>query len=229
MLDFIGYVVTGALVVAIVSSIVAAARTSDHIRVGFIVVASLWAGLAIAAGAAGWFSRSGPPLIGLFLIIPLLVAGLSLLSPAVRSAALSLPLWLLIGLNAGRMFAFLFLALEAEGRLGGPFAFYAGWGDILTAAVALILASLIFRRQTVGRPVLHAWNLFGIADLLLAIFLGVTSAEGSPLQLIHDEPGSAAMTALPFSLVPSFLVPFYLIVHAVIWMRLASTPPRRTQ
>lgn len=58
---------------------------------------------------------------------------------------------------------------------------------------------------------------------MLAIFLGVTSAEGSPLQLIQDPPGSAAMTGLPFSLVPSFLVPFYLIIHAVIWMKLANT------
>jgi hypothetical protein len=42
-----------------------------------------------------------------------------------------------------------------------------------------------------------AWDLFGAADLVLAITLGVTSAEGSPLEIFHTAPGSAAMQQLP--------------------------------
>ncbi|MGB0084890.1 MAG: hypothetical protein WBP94_05895 [Rhodomicrobiaceae bacterium] len=68
--------------------------------------------------------------------------------------------------------------------------------------------------------IIAAWNLFGIADLVLAIFLGVTSAEGSPLQLFYAPPGSAAMQHLPWSFVPAALVPFWLIVHATIWAQL---------
>src|SRR5215813_8036554 len=41
-----------------------------------------------------------------------------------------------------------------------------------------------------------AWNLFGAADLVLAIGFGVTSAEGSPLQ-IFPGPGSEAMQRAP--------------------------------
>ena len=61
---------------------------------------------------------------------------------------------------------------------------------------------------------------FGIADLVLAIFLGVTSAEGSPLQLFHAAPGSEAMQHLPWSFVPTVLVPIFMILHAIIWVRL---------
>ena len=42
-----------------------------------------------------------------------------------------------------------------------------------------------------------AWNVFGLADLVLAIALGVMSGQGSPLQVFHDAPGSAAMQHLP--------------------------------
>jgi hypothetical protein len=52
------------------------------------------------------------------------------------------------------------------------------------------------------------------ADLALAIFFGMTSAEGSALQLFFSAPGSQAMQYLPWSFVPTVLVPFYLIMHA---------------
>ena len=55
---------------------------------------------------------------------------------------------------------------------------------------------------------------------VFAIALGVTSAEGSPLQLFKAAPGSAAMQNLPWSFVPSVLVPFWLILHAIIWVQL---------
>jgi hypothetical protein len=136
-----------------------------------------------------------------------------------------LPLPLLIGLNFGRVFAILFLALGNAGRLAGPFPFYAGWGDIIAGVLAVplaIAASGDWRRNGGLRAAIFAWNLFGIADLVLAIFLGVTSSEGSPLQMFHDPPGSAAMQYLPFSFVPTVLVPFYLIIHAVILARSVS-------
>ena len=67
-------------------------------------------------------------------------------------------------------------------------------------------------------------NLFGIADLVLAIALGVTSAEGSPLQVFHTAPGSEAMQQLPWSFVPTVLVPLWLILHAIIWAQLRRQP-----
>jgi len=92
------------------------------------------------------------------------------------------------------------------------------WGDIITAVLALPMLLLARDPARHALP-LHAWNLFGMADLLLALTLGVTSADGSPLQ-IFPPPGSAAMQALPFSLVPTVLVPVWLMMHGAIFVRL---------
>jgi hypothetical protein len=67
--------------------------------------------------------------------------------------------------------------------------------------------------------ILHLWNAFGMADLVLAIALGVMSAANSPLQ-IFAEPGSQAMQQLPWSFVPTVLVPLWMVLHAIIFVRL---------
>ena len=68
-----------------------------------------------------------------------------------------------------------------------------------------------------------AWNLFGAADLVLAIAFGVMSAEGSPLQLFSG-PGSEAMQHAPWSFVPTVLVSIWLILHAIIAVQLVRSP-----
>jgi hypothetical protein len=64
------------------------------------------------------------------------------------------------------------------------------------------------------------WNAFGTLDLIAAVFLGVTSANGSPLQLFHAGAGSGAVTLLPWALIPAVLVPFYLITHGIVFAEL---------
>jgi hypothetical protein len=114
----------------------------------------------------------------------------------------------------------LFLLLAAAGRLAGPFPHFAGWGDIITGVFALPVAWLAKDVRPRHLNAIAAWDLFGAADLVLAITLGVTSAEGSPLQIFTAAPGSAAIQQLPWSFVPTVLVPFWLILHAIIWAQL---------
>ena len=45
------------------------------------------------------------------------------------------------------------------------------------------------------------------------------SQPGSPLQLIHAGVGSAAITTLPWAMIPAFLVPFYLIGHGIVFVQ----------
>ena len=59
--------------------------------------------------------------------------------PGVRATLLNLPTPLMIGLNFGRVFAVLFFLLALQGRLAGPFPFFAGWGDIITGVFAVPL------------------------------------------------------------------------------------------
>jgi hypothetical protein len=132
---------------------------------------------------------------------------------------LSLPLPMMVGLNTGRVLGFLFLLLAADGRLAGPFPHSAAWGDIITGVIAVPVLWLLKDGVARHTTAIGAWNLFGIADLVLAIGFGITSSEGSPWQ-IFPEPGSEAMQHVPWSFVPTVLVPFYLIAHGIIYAQL---------
>jgi len=186
-----------------------------------------WTGLASGLGAAGLleFSPDLPvPLVGALFAAPLLVVGaLSTASPGVRRALLGIPMHLLIGLNSLRIIGALFLMLAAVGRLSGPFPFSAGIGDIITGVFAIPLALAVARGGALPRAAIARWNLFGTLDLVAAVGLGLTSANGSPIQIFHMGVGSEAMQQLPFCLVPTVLVPFYLITHAVVAAQLIAS------
>jgi hypothetical protein len=129
-------------------------------------------------------------------------------------------LQLLVGLNVVRVGGVLFVLLAFAGRLSGPFPYSAGWGDFVTGGLAIPVAWLAGSKIGVRDRLMVAWNTFGMLDLIVAVTLGLTSRNGSPLQLIHAGVGSAAMTTLPWAFVPTVLVPLFLVVHAVIFARM---------
>jgi hypothetical protein len=221
MLDFIGLIITTALMVLVVNTLTIFIDASRAAKITLAAAIGVWIGLAAAAAEAGWLSVARPiPVVGLFVALPLLAAGLATAWPRAREALLSIPMPVMVALNVVRIFAVLFLALAAERRLTGPFPYSAAWGDIITSVVAVPVLWLLKdddgRRHTTA---IGAWNLFGAADLVLAIAFGVTSAEGSPLQLFPG-PGSQAMQHAPWSFVPTVLVPIWLILHAIIAVQL---------
>ncbi|OFW98172.1 MAG: hypothetical protein A3D94_19295 [Alphaproteobacteria bacterium RIFCSPHIGHO2_12_FULL_66_14] len=225
MLDFVGTIATAALTVFVVGALLIFMDISRNAKLALAALFGLWIGVAAAAAASGVMATSQPfPLIGPFVVAPLLAAILAATWPAGRKAMLSLPLTLLIGLNVGRVFALLFLLLAAEGRLSGPFPYSAAWGDIITGVVAV---PMLWLARSGGRrtTVLHLWNAFGLADLVVAIGLGVMSAAGSPLQ-VFPAPGSDAMQHLPWSFVPTVLVPLWMILHAIVWVQLRQQATR---
>jgi hypothetical protein len=227
MLDFVGTVVTTALMVFAVNALITFMDIQRGTKLMLAGIAGVWIGFCAAAGAAGLIAISKPfPVIGIFVGAPLLAATIAVAWPAARAAMLSVPMSLMIGLNVGRVFAVLFFLLAAEGRLAGPFPFFAGWGDIITGTLALPAMWLATNREGKYATAIAAWDLFGTADLVLAIALGVTSAAGSPLQIFDAGPGSEAMQQLPWSFVPTVLVPFWLILHAIIWVQLRSQTRR---
>jgi hypothetical protein len=216
MLDFIGMVITAALMVLVVNALTIFMDVSRAAKITLAAVIGLWIGLAAAAAGAGWLLISRPvPVVGLFVAVPLLAATLATAWPAARKAMLSIPMPVMVALNIVRVFAVLFLMLAAEDRLTGPFPYSAAWGDIITGVAAVPVLWLLKDGGARYTTAIVAWNLFGAADLVLAIAFGITSAEGSPLQLFPG-PGSEAMQHAPWSFVPTVLVPIWLILHAII-------------
>jgi hypothetical protein len=179
-----------------------------------------WVGLALILGASGrlaYAPNSPVPLVGILFATPLLAFGvLALASQKVRATLLGIPLELLVGLNALRMIGVLFLLDFVARSLNGPFPFFAGLGDMITGALAIPLALKVAHSKGPSLRTIAGWNAFGVLDLIVAVGLGITSAAGSPLQLIHAGVGSQAMQYLPLCLVPTVLVPFYLLTHATV-------------
>jgi hypothetical protein len=224
MLDLIGTTVLTAAIAVNLNATITMMPLSPVQKLTAVALAGLWIGFAIALSSTGIYAVTSTPVpaIGVIAGLPLLAAGLAVLwSARVREALLALPLPLLVGLNTMRIFGALFLLLAAEGRLSGPFPQSAGWGDVIVGLTAIPLTIAIARSPKGNRGALLTWNLFGTLDLIAAVTLGIISAPGSPLQLLGGTVGSTAVTALPWSNIPSLLVPFYLITHGVIFARLA--------
>jgi hypothetical protein len=228
MLDLIDSIVGMTAIGVCLVAVSSALDISLAKRLGFAAIAGAWVGLASGLGAAGdlEFANSPIPLIGVLNATPMLVVGaLAITNRAFRSALMAIPTSLLIGLNSMRVLGVLFLFLVVDGRLSGAFPFSAGLGDIITGIIAVPLALTVARSRSLPTSAIARWNLFGALDLVAAIVLGITSANGSPLQLFHFGVGSQAMQELPFCLVPTVLVPFYLITHAIVAAQLAAQRP----
>ena len=182
----------------------------------FFVVA-----LLASSGALNWRFDLGAPVLGLALLIPIVVLIiLATVVPAARAALSTIPVPALIGVHAIRILGFLFLLLFAAGRIAAPFGPAAGWGDVVAGATAVPVAWALASRTAGARWLVLLWNTWGLLDFLDAFSLGMTSAPGSPLQLFFDAPGSAAMTTLPWAIIPVFLVPQLLVGHLAIYWRL---------
>jgi len=224
MLNLIGTMVLTAAIAVNLNATITMMPLSFAQKLTTVALAGLWIGLAVALASAGVYADTSTPVpvIGIMVGLPLVAAGIGTLSLAsVREALLALPLRLLVSLNVMRVFGGLFLLLAAQGRLSGPFPQSAGWGDVIVGLTAIPLTMAIVRNSRGNRGALFAWNLFGVLDLIVALTLGIMSAPGSPLQVFGETTGSAAVAVLPWSTIPTLLVPFYLIAHGIIFAKVA--------
>jgi hypothetical protein len=227
MLDLIGTTLLTATIAVNLNATITTLPLSVVQKLTTVTIAGLWIGLAIALATTGIYASQATPvpvvgvMVGSLLIV---VGGAALLSARVREALLALPVPLLVGLNTMRIIAGGFMVLLAlQGRLSGPFPQFAGWGDVIVGLTAIPLVAATARDFSGSRSAVLAWNILGTLDLVTAVSLGVLSAPGSPLQIFGETIGSTAMWSLPWSNIPTLLVPFYLIIHGVIFARLART------
>ncbi|MFZ0520580.1 MAG: hypothetical protein WAN14_25180 [Candidatus Acidiferrales bacterium] len=184
-------------------------KNYGKLTIGLIVV---WFLFALFASAAHLFENNGNRIgiaVAIAATVPLIVFSLWFAaSESFRKFALSLNPRILTGAQAGRIIGFTFLLLEARNALPAIFAFPAGYGDMLIGMTAFFAAWQLANPQR--RNIFIAWQLLGILDLVTAVSLGVTAGLIDP----HG-PSMAGMTVLPFSLIPTFFVPLFMIFHVI--------------
>jgi len=226
MLDLIGTTVLTAVIAVILYAVIAMMPLSPVQKLTTATIAGLWIGFAIALGTTGIYAVAATPVpaVGVMVALPSIVIGAAaLLSSGVRATLLALPVPLLLGLNALRILPGAFiLLLASQGKLSGPFPQSAGWGDIIVGVIAIPLMLVAARNFAGSRSAVLAWNILGTLDLMEAVALGVLSAPGSPLQIFGGAVGSTGMWSLPWSSVPTLLVPFYFITHGIVFAHLAQ-------
>jgi hypothetical protein len=223
MLALIGTTTMVAVIALNLNATVTVLQLSSRQRIATVIAAGLWIGLAVALAGTGAYAvaASPVPVVGVMAALPVLAAALAaLLSAKVRAALLALPLTLLVGLNVMRIEGLFFLLLAAQGKLSGPFPESAGWGDIIVGLSAVPLMLALARNANGHRGWLLIWNIVGTLDLVSALTLGIMSAPGAPFQQFGGTIGSTAIWSLPWSAIPTLLVPFYLITHGIIFAKL---------
>jgi hypothetical protein len=154
-----------------------------------------WFFTALFLSWSGFYqgSPSRLPTLPLGLLIPI-AAGviLFLRSPLFRRVIEAVPQSWIVSIQAYRAEGLIFLILYAGGRLPGEFALPAGVGDLLVG--------------------LRAWNLLGIADLVVAVTTGFLTSP-SPVQLLALDRPNELISAFPLVMIPVFLVPLSLLLH----------------
>lgn len=228
LLNIIGAVGLMATLLVMAATLAESLRLPLAGRVWLLVAIGGWAGLQVALATGGVLAeRIGPaPVIGVVAAIPLIAVGLiALLSGRARAALLGVSTETIIALNIGRLMGVVFVLLAAAGRMGGPFPYSAGWGDIITGADALLLTVLMLRgRVSLGAVAL--WNSFGLLDLVVALALGGITFGTGLGGLLAAAPGANEISSLPTVMIPTVLVPMYMILHVVVFAQLRGKTVR---
>jgi hypothetical protein len=176
------------------------------------VLVAVWFLFALSASALGVFKnetdRPALPLI-VAAVTPIIVFSIwYATSQGFRRFVLGLNPRTLTYLQAWRIAGLMFVALYMLDILPGVFALPAGWGDFAVGVTAPVVAAKFAQPQY--RRGFILWQIFGMADLVVAMTSGVLSGNFDP-----QATSMVAMTVLPLSLVPSFIVPLLMIVHII--------------
>jgi len=184
---------------------------TNDARVTISLIAA-WFIAVLAAAARHVFTTdpSHPPIaLGLAVLLPIATFSLWFAtSEPFRRFALALNPRTLTTVQSWRTGGFVFLVLYTYGILPGLFAWPAGLGDFAIGATASLVA-LKFANPS-HRSSFIRWQALGILDLVTAVTLGATASLIDP----RGTP-TTAMTVLPLSLIPTFVVPLLLIVHLI--------------
>jgi hypothetical protein len=155
-------------------------------------------------------------------LIPI-IAGVVLFrgSRMLRRIVEAVPQQWIVSVQVYRALGAIFLVLYAAGRMPGLFAWPAGVGDIIVGLLAPIVGIAYARRPQSAAGLVRAWNLLGIADLILALTTGFLTSP-SRLQMFTFDTPNVLVSAFPLAMIPVFLVPLSILLHLASLKKLRS-------
>ena len=177
------------------------------------LILGAWICIAAGAGVAGWLERANAPVVA---GIVWTLTALTLLAcwkvPTLKRWTMKVELRWLVLLHLTRFVGFYFFLLSSRGELPFAFAAPAGWGDIIVAALAVLLLALSDARNW---SMLIIWNTIGLTDILFVVMTALRFG-------LEDWRSMHVLREFPLSLLPTFLVPLIIVSHVLIF----SGPPK---
>jgi hypothetical protein len=192
----------------------------------FWIGTTLLVGWFFAALLTSWrefYQGTRIPTIEFGLLLPI-VAGVIFYwrSPLLRRITATASQGLLVGIQLYRVLGVIFLILLVGGSMPGVFAVPAGTGDVAVGLLAPAIAWAFTRGLHGSTGFIRAWNLLGLADLVVAVTTGFLSSP-SPVQLFAFDNPNRLITAFPLVMIPVFLVPLAVLLHLASLAKLRQT------
>ena len=182
----------------------------------------IWCCAALYLSWSGFYQGSPfrIPTIPFGLLIPI-ATGVVLFFrwPLLRRVVEAVPQSWIVGVQTYRVEGLIFLTLYAGGFLPGAFAWPAGAGDVIVGLLAPVVGVAYMRGLRGSTGLLWAWNLLGIADLVVAVTTGFLTSP-SPLQLLALDRPNELISSFPLAMIPGFLVPLFALLHLASWQKL---------
>jgi hypothetical protein len=186
-----------------------------------------WFFAALLSSWLGLYRGAQMPTIQYGVLIPIIVGvALFLRWRAFKRVIEAVPQAWIVGVQVYRALGLIFLVLYASGRLPGVFAWPAGVGDILVGLLAPAIGIAYAHRSSNATGWLRAWNLFGIADLIVALATGFLTSP-SRLQMFALGAPNELISAFPLAMIPVFLVPLPILLHFASLEKLRQTETGR--
>jgi hypothetical protein len=182
-----------------------------------------WFAAACVGGLTGVVNQPGRPPLPLLGFIALPMVGFVaayLVSATFRAFTDRINLTLIVASHLWRFVGLGFVIAWLKGLLPAGFGIPEGFGDIIAALGALALLPSL-SAGTASRGWLLVWNTWGFLDLVSAIVLGLLYSNSTLGILSAGTATTALMVTFPVSLIPTFFVPLFLLLHALTFKRIA--------
>jgi hypothetical protein len=186
-----------------------------------LTLLGLWLAVMLALGASGIFlGAPGRPPLTVFAaaVTPLIVFAIALrVVPAFREFVLTLDMRMIVAIQAWRYAGLGFIALAVNHVLPGLFAWPAGVGDMAIGIAAPVwILTIVKNADAVATARFRLWNAFGILDFVIAF----TTATICAMTITDPAtPSIAPLGQLPLVLIPTFMVPLFVMLHIAALMQ----------
>ena len=197
------------------------AGKSRNIQIGIFIFYVLYLAYVSVLSLNGVFDvNSLPPRVMVWAGLPLMVILFGWIgnTPLFKQLLRSATLESLITIHVFRVVGGFFIILYGYRLLPSGFALEGGLGDIATALLAIPVAGMVSKGSKWQMPVVFAWNVFGMLDIINLVVLAVISAQNT---IGTTTAGSLReLTIFPFSWFPAFAPATILFLHVVIFRKM---------